>query len=52
MGVLHFLIPLAVLVVVAALVAFRWALATGQFDDLQTPPLRILLDDPQEEKDT
>lgn len=49
MGVLYILIPLAVVVVTVALVAFRWALSDGQFDDLQTPALRILLEDSKKE---
>lgn len=45
MGVLFFLIPLALVVVTAAILAFRWALTDGQFDDLDTPSLRVLVDD-------
>lgn len=45
MGVLFFLIPLAFVVVAAAILAFRWALADGQLDDLDTPSLRVLVDD-------
>lgn len=48
MGVLFFLIPLALVVVTAAVLAFRWALADGQFDDLDTPSLRVLVDDAAE----
>jgi len=28
------------------LAAFLWAVASGQFDDVSTPPLRVLRDDP------
>ncbi len=45
MGVLYFLLPLAGVVVIAAVLAFRWALRDGQFDDLETPALRVLFDD-------
>ena len=45
MSALYFLIPLALVVVALALVAFRWAARDGQFDDLDTPAVRILLDD-------
>lgn len=48
MGVLFFLIPLALVVVTAAVLAFRWALVDGQFDDLDTPSLRVLVDDAAE----
>lgn len=47
MGVLFFLIPLALVVVTAAVLAFRWALTDGQLDDLDTPALRVLVDEPQ-----
>jgi cbb3-type cytochrome oxidase maturation protein len=45
MSVLYFLIPLAGLLVAAAVIAFWSAARGGQFDDLDTPPLRILFDD-------
>lgn len=45
MGVLFFLIPIALVVVTAAVLAFRWAVTDGQFDDLDTPSLRVLADD-------
>ena len=48
MGVLYFLIPLALAVVAVAIAAFRWALADGQFDDLDTPSVRLLTDDARE----
>lgn len=52
MGVLYVLVPFAVVIVVIALAAFRWALRSGQFDDLDTPPLRVLLDDSDPGKPT
>jgi cbb3-type cytochrome oxidase maturation protein len=45
MGILYLLVPLATLVVGVALVAFRWALGSGQFDDLETPPMRAVFDE-------
>lgn len=45
MNVLYVLIPLALLLVTAAILAFRWATHQGQFDDLETPPVRVLFDD-------
>jgi len=29
----------------AAVMAFLWVVRSGQLDDLETPPIRILLDD-------
>lgn len=43
--VLYFLVPLAVLLALAAVAAFRWAAADEQFDDLVSPAIRILEDD-------
>jgi cbb3-type cytochrome oxidase maturation protein len=38
-------LPLALLVVLGAVAAFAWAARRGQFDDLDTPALRMLHDD-------
>ena len=45
MNILFALIPLAIALLVAAIWAFFWAVRSGQFDDLDTPAVRILLDD-------
>ena len=45
MIVLYLLVPLAIALAGAAVLAFRWAVRDGQFDDTDTPALRILLDD-------
>lgn len=45
MSILYFLVPMGVLIVVGALWAFFWAVDSGQFDDLESPAWRILLDD-------
>ena len=47
-SVLYFLLPLAGLLVTGAVVAFFVAARGGQFDDLDTPPLRVLFDDDEE----
>lgn len=56
MSIIFILIPLGLVLLVAAVVAFFWAVRSGQFDDLETPAWRILLDDdrrppPQAETD-
>ena len=54
MDILYLLIPLALLLLCGAVWAFFWAVGSGQFDDLDTPAMRILLDDdkaPPEEPD-
>ena len=47
MSVLYVIVPLALLVVLAAVLAFVWAARQGQFDDLTTPAVRALHDDPE-----
>ena len=39
------LLPLALLIAAIAVGLFIWAARTGQFDDLDTPAVRILFDD-------
>jgi cbb3-type cytochrome oxidase maturation protein len=50
MDILYLLIPIAVLLVAAMVAGFLWASKTGQFDDLEGPAHRILMeeDEPQE----
>jgi len=45
MNVLYILVPLALALALGGVAAFRWAVRDGQFDDVETPALRILLDD-------
>ncbi|GJQ28133.1 MAG: hypothetical protein HBSAPP03_00170 [Phycisphaerae bacterium] len=45
MGVIYVMVPAALLFAVAAVAAFIWAARSGQFDDADTPPVRILHDD-------
>ncbi len=46
MSVLMLLIPLSVLIAACFLVAFFWAVRSGQYEDTCTPALRIIMDDP------
>lgn len=50
MDILLLLIPLSLLFICAAIVAFRWAVKTHQFDDLDSPGMIPLLDDTEAEK--
>jgi cbb3-type cytochrome oxidase maturation protein len=45
MDILYLLIPLALVLLVIAIAAFVWASRSGQFDDLEGPAHRILMDD-------
>ena len=41
MSVIFIVVPLAALVVLAAVIAFVVSARRGQFDDLDTPPIRM-----------
>jgi cbb3-type cytochrome oxidase maturation protein len=43
--ILYLLVPLAVLIAVLIAAALLWAVRSGQFDDLEGPAHRILMDD-------
>lgn len=45
MSVLFLVVPLALLLVGVAVCAFVWSARGGQFDDLDTPAVRMLHDD-------
>lgn len=45
MSALYLVLPLALAVAGAAVAAFVWAVGSGQLDDVETPPRRILFDD-------
>lgn len=46
MDILYLLVPLSVVLVFAVGAVFWWALASGQFEDLEGPAHRILAEDP------
>lgn len=50
MEILYLLIPIAVVLAIAMVAGFLWAVKSGQFDDLEGPAHRILMDEdePQE----
>ncbi|HKJ00352.1 MAG TPA: cbb3-type cytochrome oxidase assembly protein CcoS [bacterium] len=43
--ILYVLIPVTLVLAAIALLLFVWAIQSGQFDDLETPAIRILFDD-------
>lgn len=45
MNILLLLIPLSLILLGAAIWAFVWAVRGGQYEDLDTPALDILVDD-------
>lgn len=51
MNIFYLLIGVSLLAALIFLAAFIWAVKTGQFDDNETPPYRMLFDDePVEEE--
>jgi len=48
MNILLLLVPMSLLLLGAAIWAFVWAVKRGQFEDLDTPALDILRDDPRD----
>jgi cbb3-type cytochrome oxidase maturation protein len=45
MTILYLILPLALVIGGAAVAAFIWVVRSGQLDDVETPPRRILFDD-------
>jgi cbb3-type cytochrome oxidase maturation protein len=45
--ILLMLVPLSLMLLAFAIGAFIWAVRKGQFDDMDTPALDILRDDPR-----
>ena len=54
MNILLMLLPISLVLLALAIAAFAWAVRKGQFDDLDTPALDILVDDdkPRDLRDT
>jgi cbb3-type cytochrome oxidase maturation protein len=51
MSVLFVALPVAILLGGSALVACIYCIRGGQYDDLESPAVRILIDDPPPSKD-
>ncbi len=49
---LYLLVPISVVVVFLIAVAFWWSLRNGQFDDMEGPGYRILMDDDKAQQET
>jgi cbb3-type cytochrome oxidase maturation protein len=45
MTILYLILPLALVFACGAVVAFAWVVRSGQLDDVDTPPRRILFED-------
>lgn len=51
MSVLYLVIPIALVLAGTGLAAFLWAVRKGQFDDLDTPAVRMLFDDEEGDRE-
>ncbi len=45
MSIIYLVLPLALVLVLGGVLAYVWASQGGQFDDLETPAVRVLHDD-------
>lgn len=45
MNIIVLLIPIAILLAATFVTAFIWSARKGQYDDLDTPAMRIIFDD-------
>ncbi|MDZ7751701.1 MAG: cbb3-type cytochrome oxidase assembly protein CcoS [Gammaproteobacteria bacterium] len=45
MEVIYYLVPVALVILVIAVAIFFWAVKSGQYDDMEGPAHRILMDD-------
>ncbi len=49
MSIVYLLLPASMILAVVAICGYLWASRSGQFDDLDTHPLRILNDESRED---
>ena len=52
MSIIYLLVPLAFLLASFFIGAYLWSVQSGGLDDLDTPPLKMLLDENEERKKT
>ena len=48
MSTLYLLIPLAAILVIIAAGLFIWSIKSGQFEDMEGPGFRVLMDDDED----
>ncbi|MBT8440255.1 MAG: cbb3-type cytochrome oxidase assembly protein CcoS [Gammaproteobacteria bacterium] len=52
MDIIYLLLPVALIIVIVIIAVFFWAVKSDQFDDLEGPAHRILMDDDQVDKNS
>ena len=50
MEIVYLLLPIAIVIAIVAVGVFFWAVKSGQFEDLEGPAHRILMDEDDAEK--
>ena len=50
MGIIFGILPLSIIIALAILAAYFWSVRSGQFDDLETPAMRMLFDDDDDDE--
>ena len=45
MEIIFVLLPISLFLALCGLAAYLWGAKSGQFDDLETPAIKVLLDD-------
>lgn len=51
MDLVYLILPIALLIAAGFVTAFVWATRQGQFDDMDTPSMRVLGEDAEVERD-
>lgn len=49
MDALYYLIPMSLLILIGAVAIFFWSLKRGQYEDMESPAHRILIDDREQQ---
>ncbi|MFZ5722917.1 MAG: cbb3-type cytochrome oxidase assembly protein CcoS [Pseudomonadota bacterium] len=49
MSALYFLIPMSLLLLGGAVAVFLWSLRRGQYEDLESPAHRVIIEDREEQ---
>lgn len=52
MDIIYLLLPVALIIVAIIIAVFFWAVKSDQFDDLEGPAYRILMDDDEKSSKT
>ena len=50
MEIVYALLPISLLLGLFGFLAFMWALRSGQYDDMDTPAVKMLFDDEEDRK--